>query len=160
MENSRRSRNIPQSLAVPNNDSYSHQMGTPTVLIIMKRSGNVDPPAGYSSSPDSEHANSFVKNTHERLRHQVVHEQRSDISHRHRPSLSTSEDHSQQPPFDIDRQKKSFTRPIHHVHHDLQLHTILNLILPHLLVSPAKDHLYSKTQPPDLRYSELSTTLS
>ena len=163
--------------------SYSHQMGTPTVLIIMKRSGNVDPPAGYSSSPDSEHANSFVKNTHERLRHQVmyvdrlssvatktdyynsyystlVHEQRSDISHRHRPSLSTSEDHSQQPPFDIDRQKKSFTRPIHHVHHDLQLHTILNLILPHLLVSPAKDHLYSKTQPPDLRYSELSTTLS
>ena len=99
--------------------------------------GNVDPPARYSSSP--EHANSYVKDKHEQLRHQVmlyadklssvatetdyynsyystlVHEQRSDINHRHRPSLSTSEDlhHSQQPPFDLDRQKSSFTRPVH-----------------------------------------------
>jgi serine/arginine repetitive matrix protein 2 len=101
--------------------------------------GNVDPPARYSSS--SEHANSYVKDKNEQLRHQVmlyadrlssvahetdyyntyystlVHEQRSDVNHhRHRPSLSTSEDfhHSQQPPFDFDRQKTSFTtRPIH-----------------------------------------------
>ena len=95
---------------------------------------NVDPPARYSSS--SEHGNSFAKDKHEQLRHQVmsyassvatetdyynsyystlVHEQRSDINHRHRPSLSTSEDlhHSQQPPFDLDRQKTSFSRSIH-----------------------------------------------
>ena len=102
---------------------------------------NIDPPARYSSSP--EHANSFVKDKHQQLRNQVmlyadrlssvatdtdyynsyystlVHEQRSDINHhRHRPSLSTSEDlhHSQQLPFDqsnLDRQKASFTRPVH-----------------------------------------------
>ena len=102
-----------------------------------KAYGNVDPPARYSSSP--ERANSLVKDKHERLRRQVmlyadrlnsvatesdyynsyystlVHEQRSDINHRHRPSLSTSEDihRSQQPSFDLNRQKKFFTKPAH-----------------------------------------------
>ena len=99
--------------------------------------GNVDPPTRYSSSP--EHANSFERDNQEQLRHQVMlyadrlssvatetdyynsyystlaHEQRSDTNHRHRPSLSTSEDfhHSQQPSFDLDRQKTSYTRPVH-----------------------------------------------
>ena len=106
-----------------------------------KVNSNIEPPARYSSSPDR--ANSLLKDKHQQLRHQVmayadrissvtadtdyynsyystlVHEQRSDVNHhRHRPSVSTSEDlhHSQQPPLDQsnpDRQKTSLTRPLH-----------------------------------------------
>lgn len=138
-----------------------------------KVSGNVDPPTRYSSS--SEHANSYVKDKHEQLRHQVmlyadrlssvatetdyynsyystlVHEKRSDINHRHRPSTSEDLHHSQQPPFDLDRQKASSTRPIHPYARAIARNSEMSLkVLPIRLSNPprpATSHNPSNNKP-------------
>ena len=166
---------------------------------------NIDPPARYSSSP--EHANSFMKDKHQQLRNQVmlyadrltsvatdtdyynsyystlVNEQRSDVNHhRHRSSLSTSEDfhHTQQPSFDqshVDRQKSSFTRPVHPYaraipRNNVEMHSKVpairlsnpprpatsdnpNNIKPNTtrITSPRSPNLRNSTSTPDLRYS-------